>query len=445
MVQYKAIEEKGHGAFARVMIVEDEHGKRFAKKIFSPMPHILDTVGEAHLKKRFKREVKYQSQVKHRNVVPVVEYELDNEVLSFIMPLAECSLQDELRSDTLSGATCKKALFDVLTGLECLHDHGYTHRDLKPANILKFKSASGDFYYAIGDFGLMSVAQTDSSTLTMSNTRGGTENYAAPEQIKNFKAATPSADIYSFGALLHDIFGQGARRIPYTELSLPGPIGTIIAKCTKVIPDQRYKSISTLRNELYPILDDSVLEFSSPDEEAMVKSLQENSRLSHEDWDDILIALEKQVEELHGGKNIFYAISEQHLDQLKNEIPELFNALGHYFAEFIAGNTFDFDYCDILAGKAEKFYKGGGLEIKAEIVLALLKLGTAHNRWYVERKFLQLAGSDISVNLAKRIISEIEVENINFAILISRLEASINASRKELHPLLLEFIDGAGQ
>jgi len=119
--------------------------------------------------------------------------------------------------------------------------------------------------------------------------------------------------------------------------------------------------------------------------------------------------------------------------------------LGHYFAEFIAGNTFDFDYCDILAGKAEKFYKGGGLEIKAEIVLALLKLGTAHNRWYVERKFLQLAGSDISVNLAKRIISEIEVENINFAILISRLEASINASRKELHPLLLEFIDGAGQ
>ena len=443
MVQYRDIEEKGHGGFARVIIVEDGNGKRFAKKMFSPMQNVIAAVGEDHLKKRFKREVKYQSKVKHLNVVEILESELDQEPPYFIMPLAECTLQDELRLDSSLGGEYKKVLFDVLSGLECMHDLGYIHRDLKPANILKFQSDNNNHYYAIADFGLMSVSQSDSSTLTGSNAQGGTQNYAAPEQMRNFRAATHLADIYSFGALLHDIFGNGARRIPYTELSLPGPIGDIVKKCTKVVAARRYRSISALRDELYQVLDDTEVEFSSSDEEAMVKSLRDNDRLSDEQWDDIFLALEEQDEGLNGCRNIFYAISEQHIDQLRDETPELFNALGHYFSEFISKNSFDFDYCDILASKAEKFYETGELEIKAKIALALLELGTSHNRWYVERKFLRLAGVDISANLARRIISEIEVEDINFEMLISRMEASISVSRNELHPLLLEFINEA--
>ena len=242
---------------------------------------------------------------------------------------------------------------------------------------------------------------------------------------------------------MHDIFGNGARRVPYTEISLPGPVGEIIKKCTKVVASRRYRSISSLRDELYQVLDDTEVEFSSSDEMALVECLRKNEKLTDEQWDDIFLTLEEQDEGLEKCRNIFYAISESHIDQLCLETPELFNALGSYFSEFMSKNSFDFDYCDILASKAEKFYDNGELEIKAKIALALLELGTSHNRWYVERKFLRLAGLDISANLAQRIISEIEVDEIDFEKKIKHLEGSISASRNELHPLLLQFLNEA--
>lgn len=270
MKKYKEVEEIGHGSFARVIVVENKSGQKFAKKLFSPMQNLIDAVGEDHLKKRFKREVKYQSKIQHQNIVTILGYELDQEPPYFIMPLAECTLQEELKSASPLGGEYKKVLFDVLAGLECMHDLGYVHRDLKPANILKFRS-SDSHYYSISDFGLMSVAQSDSTTLTGSNVQGGTQYYAAPELMKNFRAATRLADIYSFGAILHDIFGNEAKRVPYTELSLPGPIGEIIKKCTKKVAARRYQSISALRDELYQVLDDTEVEFSSSKEEDLVR------------------------------------------------------------------------------------------------------------------------------------------------------------------------------
>ena len=439
-MSYTEVSEKGQGGFARVLVVEDSDGEQFAKKVYSPMDNILAAVGDEHLKKRFKREVKYQSKVKHRNVVPILESHLDEEPPYFIMPLAECTLQDEMRADPSLSGNYKSALFDVLAGLECMHEQGYVHRDLKPANILKF-SEDGNDHYSISDFGLMSVTESDSSTLTGSNAQGGTQNYAAPELMRNFRAAIHLADIYSFGAILHDIFGNGARRVPYTELTLPGAIGDVIQKCTKTNARRRYKTIAALRDALYKVLDENEVEFSSPGEQKSVEVLQANSTLSEEQWDDIFLLLEDDNESLSNCRNIFVNVNDEHIKQLESESPELFNALGHYLASFIYNNSFDFDYCDIIASKAEQFYVGGDLAIKAKIALSLLELGVSHNRWYVERKFLRLAGKDISDNLANRIIAEIEVDEIDFENQMQRLESSIRATRKSLHPKLLEYLN----
>lgn len=440
MKKYSEVKEKGRGGFARVIIVKDKSGKILAKKVFSPMDHLIVAVGEEHLKKRFKREVKYQSRVRHKNVVPVLDSYLDNEPPFFIMPLALCTLQEELKDNPSFDDKYKKVLFDVLAGLECMHELGYVHRDLKPANILKFESDKED-YYSISDFGLMSVNESDSSTLTGSNAQGGTQNYAAPELMRNFKAATFWADIYSFGAILHDIFGNGARRIPYTELSLPGPIGDIIEKCTKKNPVRRYKSITELRDELYQVLDSTEIEFSSTGEQELAEMLKEKTTLNDDQWDDVFIFIEEQEGHLENCRYLFRAVSATHITQLNTESPELFSAIGSYFSKFITLCSFDFDYCDILASKAEKFYEGGELGLKAVIALAVLELGTSHNRWYVEKKFLRFAGPEISDNLADRIISEIEVDDIDFEEKIRHLERSISASRNDdLHPIIVEYL-----
>lgn len=436
---YNFLTNIGRGAFAKVDKVTSDEGISYAKKTFDPVENLRNNIGEDDLKRRFKREAKYQKSIEHPNVMPILEDFLEEDEPYFIMPLAECSLKDELDQGQLSTEETKKILFDILAGLETIHEHGYNHRDLKPANILKTIDSEGNVNYAISDFGLISATDGESSTLTASNAQGGTANYAAPELIGGMKRATFAADIYSFGAILHDIFGSGISRIPYTELTLGGPIGKIIEKCTKRLPLRRYTSVSELREDLYNELNTDNMSYISSQEEEVVSILEDKEELNEEEWDRVFLLLDEGT-----SKNIFYALTENHILKLSNEAPQLLNALGLEFCDYIKSSTFDFDYCDILASKSEKFYELGDLALKANVVIALLQLGTSHNRWYVEHKVMKLASPSIADNLAERIKTEIEVQDINFERKIRHLENSIGVSRDRLHPILVSLLDGEG-
>ncbi|MCT8867139.1 serine/threonine protein kinase [Shewanella xiamenensis] len=436
---YRFLSAKGQGGFARVDIVANQDGKLFAKKTYFPAPQLLEQVGDEHLKRRFIREVTYQKQIEHPNVVPILEDFLSEDPPSFIMPLAECTLKDEMLTDPTLGDNLHTALFDILAGLEFLHDRGLVHRDLKPANVLRFND-SGKYRYAISDFGLMSAVNSESSTLTGTNANGGTENYAAPELIGGFRRATYAADLYAFGAILHDIFGVRTQRIPYTELTVEGELGPIVEKCTKQLPIRRYKSVSELRDELYNVLNNSEITFTSANEEAIVKKLRANSTLNDKEWDSVFIQIDRNLGARISIGNIIAAISLEHIDSLSENSPDLFAALGDYFVESIMGNSFNFDYCDVLASKADRFYSDADIGLKAKIALAMLYLGTSHNRWYVERKVLTMMGVSISPELAQRIKMEVEVQNFSFERRITHLIRSIGTSIGFLHPILRDLI-----
>ena len=65
--------------------------------------------------------------------------------------------------------------------------------------------------------------------------------------------------------------------------------------------------------------------------------------------------------------------------------------IGIEFAQWVARTAFNFDYCDALANRLEAFFEGTEFECKVECLMALLSMGTSHNRWFVERKFTRLA------------------------------------------------------
>lgn len=437
-MEYNEIKEIGQGGFAKVILVQNEDNNKFAKKVFSPLPSIIKNVGENDLKRRFIREVKYQSSLKHRNIVEIIESYLTNEPPFFIMPLADCTLRDELIADSTLNGKPNLALFDILAGLEVMHNNGYTHRDLKPANILKFTNEN-ETKYAISDFGLITSNQSESSTLTGTNAGGGTENYAAPELNGGFRRATFAADIYSFGAILHDIFGNKATRIPYTELTLSGEIGSIISKCTKRLPIRRYKSVSELREDLYNVLNTQEVHFNSTDEEEIVKLLREKDTFTDDDWDKLFLFIDECMNSHISCNNIFDAISAEHIKSLTGS-PELFNDLGFNYCQYIKDGTFNFDYCDILASKAQLFYEGDDIGLKAEVAISMLLLGTSHNRWYVEQKYMKMINNDISDELAKRIKIELEVQDINFKQKMRHVKESISASLDNIHPILLDIL-----
>lgn len=357
------------------------------------------------------------------------------------MQLAECSLYDEMVIDRTLAGNPRTALFHILAGLEEIHRLGYKHRDLKPQNVLKLKGQDGTPLYALSDFGLMAVGEDASSTLTPSGMGGGTPAYQAPECAINFRKASERSDIYSFGAILHDIFSPNPKRLPHEKLTAPGVIGPIIEKCTERNHLRRYKDVVALREALFEALNNYQFQIGSNEEQKIFDLLMDSSLLpTPQQWDDIFDFIENADVVGQPLRNVFRALRREHILQLATDDPDLMAALGKMYADHCRLLLFDFDYCDVLVGKAQEFYDLGEIGLRADIAVAVLELGLRHNRWFVEWKFMQMAGPDITEPLAQRIIVEFEVLKIDFKDRFDSMQRSISASAASLHPLLQAFI-----
>jgi len=114
--------------------------------------------------------------------------------------------------------------------------------------------------------------------------------------------------------------------------------------------------------------------------------------------------------------------------------------LGSIFAQWVAASGFNFEACDGIANRLIPFIASCSLSVKVECLMAMLTMGTSHNRWYVERKFLELCGPKLEENLAKRLAIEFRTAGDDVCREISHLERSIGVSRAAFHPLLVKTL-----
>src|SRR4029077_18301489 len=145
------------------------------------------------------------------------------------------------------------------------HGQGILHRDLKPGNVL----LDGRGEPLVSDFGLAKWLDT-TSHLTRTLTIIGTPGYIAPEQVNGPSAnLSPSADVYSLGAILFDLLtgrppflGEHALKVIQQASDKPAPklrtlvpaldrdLETICAKCLELEPGARYRSAGALAEDL---------------------------------------------------------------------------------------------------------------------------------------------------------------------------------------------------
>lgn len=420
------------GGFGSVDEVICEDGVHYARKSFSPSDEFEnDAVLHDRLKIRFIREVKTQKILPTDYFIPILFEDLTASNPYFIMPLAEGVYTNEIEQSKIEKRN-PNGLGDILNALEFLHDKALVHRDLKPQNILKHNGV-----WKLADFGLISQdKEILSQTITTSKQAYGTTLYCAPEQVVEFNRITPQADIYSFGAILHDIFTDG-NRVPHSELNADGEIGQIINKCTRHKKEQRFKNIKSIRTKLLTLLS------NKPTASKKQSDIEWKAKFIDLDkWDeDILenfVFYLKQSDTIRG--QIFAQLTEDTLNKIFILNKDFFNEFSLIYLDWVYNSGFDFDYCDVIVNNLYFIYQNTkDIEVKSKCVISSAELGKTHNRWYVMRYVIRMSNGDINENLAFRIAMDIDLNNknkINFQKCASQINLSINAYHKLIQEVL---------
>ncbi len=439
-MKYTHVEDIGSGGFGIVDQVISETGEIFARKTFSlqNQPHRLPPELVTNVKARFRREAIFQSDIKHKNIVPVLDHDLKTDPPFFIMPQAICSLEADLKVDKTIGGNYLTVIMDIIAGLEAIHRLRVFHRDLKPGNVLKYPEPedSTKFYYSITDFGLMSQREAGVTTLTNTDMQKGSDFYTAPEIANGLKKASPQSDIYSLGCILHDMVSGSASRVPFQEINERGPFGSIIHKCTKLDPNKRFKSVNSLRDA---IISEGDILIKSAGAKELAKILEDPNPLSKESWESLLTYIEENKNE-DDCLELLRKLSSDQITSLCIDFPLLAPQLGTLFSEWTGNSSFPFSNTDGLASRLEIFISHCQIETKVECLMAMLYLGTSHNRFYVEDKFTSHTKPNMDADYAKRLALEFRVEEDRVCHAIHHLEKSINFNRNNFHPELVSAL-----
>ena len=225
--------------------------------------------GDKNFVDRFLKEAEVAGQLRHPNIIRILDTGQQGEDVWFAMPRLKTSLDAALEGEgtTLSEVETARCARDIARALAFAHDTGVIHRDIKPQNIL----FNDDGDAVLTDFGIARalagyVGSTGKQMVL------GTPHYISPEQAKGlpldgrtdlyalgvtmYRAATGdlpfrSSDWYEL-ARLHVEEPPAPPRSKRPEISKP--FERIILTCLAKDREERFLSAAALADELEALL-----------------------------------------------------------------------------------------------------------------------------------------------------------------------------------------------
>jgi hypothetical protein len=197
---YRVIAIAGSGGMGAVYKIEHIITRRIeAMKLLPPGSN--SDPDQVH---RFEREIQVQARLHHPNIVGLYNAVRDGESIALVMEYVEGeSLQRMVEAGPLPVATAVDFAGQVLSALAYAHEAGIIHRDVAPANII----ITPEHVAKLTDFGLARGA-TD-VRLSTSGAPLGSPWYMSPEQVRGTGAVDGRTDLYSMGAVLHEMLTGG--------------------------------------------------------------------------------------------------------------------------------------------------------------------------------------------------------------------------------------------
>jgi eukaryotic-like serine/threonine-protein kinase len=275
------IREIGHGGMGAVYLAEradEQFQLRVAIKL------VRDGAPDEELIRRFVEERQILASLDHPHIARLIDGGVTPEGVPWFameyvdgMPIDRYCDEHGLGIEDRIELCCA-----VCDAVDHAHRKLIVHRDLKPSNIL----IAADGTPRLLDFGIARLLRGDGATdtsLTVTNARLMTPQYASPEQVRGDRVTT-ATDIYSLGVLLYTVLtgrhphgatvdtaphelaraileaevvrpslaGAQLRGLSESRLSrrLRGDIDTILLMALRREPERRYRSAAALATDL---------------------------------------------------------------------------------------------------------------------------------------------------------------------------------------------------
>ena len=241
------------------------------------------------------REARLASAIEHPNVCAIYEVgESSDEAYIVMQYVPGRSLDRVIAQGPANVPLVLSVGIQIADGLSAAHQIGIYHRDLKPANVMLTDGG----LVKILDFGLARRKTPDEAEFDPAqptrrkqgavartySVRGGTLAYMAPEQFVTGQSSVQS-DLFAFGVILYELVSgrhpfvrpdveelQGVRAIQFADPpalnqccpEVPDELASVIDRCLKKNPSDRYASAAEVREALKTIMRTKQFETGMP-------------------------------------------------------------------------------------------------------------------------------------------------------------------------------------
>ncbi len=252
--------QRGKRGFSRLVAIKRAHA------------HLLD---DDRFREALVAEAKLASQIRHPNVVSVLDIDEPSEELMLVMDYVEGASLSQLltaahkRGQRLPPGVALQIVMDACAGLQAAHELtgeggqplAIVHRDVSPQNIL----VGIDGHARIVDFGIAKWAESGTATATGLKGKFG---YMAPEYIRD-RTVDRRIDVFGLGVVLWESLtgerlfrGEGelatilqvtttaAPRVSALSPEVPPSVDAVVERALEKDPARRFGSAQELSDAL---------------------------------------------------------------------------------------------------------------------------------------------------------------------------------------------------
>ena len=227
------------------------------------VPTVSNVEFVERFKDKFLKEARHIAQLKHPNIVNIIDVFEENGTAYYVMDFIEGgSLVEKVqREGSLPENVAKRYILQIADALNYIHQRYMNHLDVKPGNIMLSRNDNA----ILIDFGLAKQYDSQTGHQTSTTPVGISHGYAPMEQYKEGGVSefSPETDIYSLGGTLYylltgerppvsqEINEDGLRLDQLKAKNVSWPTISAIINAMKPRKKERTHDINTFIAELY--------------------------------------------------------------------------------------------------------------------------------------------------------------------------------------------------